>query len=51
MDLEGIILSEISQREKDKLYMISWICGMYKIQQTGEYTKKEIDSQIWRINE
>ena len=44
MNLESIILSEISQREKDKFCMITWICGMYKIQQTGEYTKKEIDS-------
>ena len=27
MDLEGITLSEISQTEKDKYYMISLICG------------------------
>ena len=27
MDLEGITLSEISQREKDKHHMISLICG------------------------
>ena len=26
MDLEGIMLSEISQTEKDKYYMISLIC-------------------------
>ena len=27
MDLEGIILSEISQTEKDKYHIISLICG------------------------
>ena len=27
MDLEGIMLSEISQTEKDKHYMVSLICG------------------------
>ena len=28
MDLENIMLSEISQSEKDKYYMISLICGI-----------------------
>ena len=28
MDLEGIMLSEISQREKDKYYILSLICGI-----------------------
>ena len=28
MDLEGIMLSEISQTEKDKYGMISLICGI-----------------------
>ena len=28
MDLEGIMLSEISQTEKDKHYMVSLICGI-----------------------
>ena len=27
MDLEGIMLNEISQREKDKYHMISFPCG------------------------
>ena len=27
IDLDGIALSEISQMEKDKYYMISLICG------------------------
>ena len=28
MDLENIILSEVSQTEKDKYHMISLICGI-----------------------
>ena len=28
MDLKGIMLSKISQREKEKYYMISPICGI-----------------------
>ena len=28
MELEGIMLSEISQVEKDKCHMISFICGV-----------------------
>ena len=28
MDLEMIILSEVSQKEKDKYHMISLICGI-----------------------
>ena len=28
MDLEVIILSEVSQKEKDKYHMISLICGI-----------------------
>ena len=30
MDLEIIILSEVSQTEKDKYHMISFICGIFK---------------------
>ena len=30
MDLEIIILNEISQKEKDKYHMISLICGIKK---------------------
>ena len=30
MDLEIIILGEVSQREKDKYPMISFICGIKK---------------------
>ena len=40
MDLEGIMVSEISLTEKDKYNVISLICGIYKIQQITEYNKK-----------
>ena len=50
MDLEGIMLSEINQTEKDKYCMISLIYGILKMQQTSEYNKKEADSQIHGTN-
>ena len=37
MDLEGIMLSEIRQTEKDKYHMISLICAILKT------NKKETD--------
>ena len=46
MDLEGVILSAISQTEKDKYCMVSLTCGILKIKQTSEYNKNERDSQI-----
>ena len=46
MDLEGIILNEISLTEKEKYCMRSLICGNLKIQQTSEYSKKEANSKI-----
>ena len=33
MELEGIMLSEISQAEKDKHQMISLICGVKKLKE------------------
>ena len=43
IDLEMMILSEISQTEKDKYHMISLICGIYK-NDTNEFIyKTEID--------
>ena len=47
MDLEGIVLSEISQIQKDKYCMISLICGSSKIQQASEYNspKKQTHRQ------
>ena len=42
MDLEDIMLSEISQTEKDKYHMISLMCG---IQRTNKKTKDKINEQ------
>ena len=41
MDLESIMLNEISQAEKDKYYMISLLCRILKIQQTSKYNNKK----------
>ena len=48
MDLEGIMLSEISQTEKDKYYMISLICGILK--KKANEKKTETDSQTQKTN-
>ena len=39
MDLEGSMLSDISQMEKDKYCVISLICGIYKQNKINEQTK------------
>ena len=44
IDLEGIMLNEISQIQKGKYCMISLIYNL-KIQENNEYIKKEADSQ------
>ena len=41
MDLEMIILSEVSQTQKDKYHMISLICGIYKSLQMNLLTKQK----------
>ena len=46
MDPEIIILSEVSQTEKDKYYMISLICGTKKNYINELISKTEIDSDI-----
>ena len=45
MDLEIIILSEISNTEKDKYHMISFICGTFKNDTKELSYKTETDSQ------
>ena len=45
VDLESIMLSEVSQTEKDILYALTSLWNQ-KIQQTSEDNKKEADSQI-----
>ena len=43
MDLEGIMLREISQTEKDKYYMISFMCGIQTDTQKQNSQKKRSD--------
>ena len=45
MDLEIIILSEVSQTEKDKFHMIPLICGILKNDTNELIYKIETDSQ------
>ena len=44
IDLEIIILSEVSQTEKDKYHMISLTCGTYKNDTNELIYKTETDS-------
>ena len=50
MDLGIIILSEESQKEKDKYQMISFICGIFKNGMNELIYKTEIDSQTQKTN-
>ena len=50
MDLEMIILSEVSQAEKDKYHMISLICGILKNDTNELVYKTETDSQTSKTN-
>ena len=45
MDLDIVILSEVSQAQKDKYHMISLICGIYKKGYKWTY-KTEVESQL-----
>ena len=49
MGLEMTVLSEISQIEKDKYHMISFICGIQNITQTNLFMK-QTDSQTYKAN-
>ena len=46
MDLEIIILSEVSQTEKDKYHMLSLICGILKNDTNGLTYKTGTDSDL-----
>ena len=47
MDLEIVILSEVSQEEKDKYHMILLICGIQKKKGTNKpIYKTEVESQM-----
>ena len=52
IDLEIIILSEVSQKEKDK-YMISLTCGVHNMIQMNLFMNQkqtETNSQTWRTD-
>ena len=49
MELEGIMLSEISQTEKDKYIVISYMWNLKN--KTNEYNKTEAESQIERTSQ
>ena len=42
MELETLILSEVSQKEKDEYYMISLISGIQHMAQMKLFTEKKI---------
>ena len=48
MDFEGIMISEISQKEKDKYYMVSLICRIIKVKHDTEYDNKKKQSHRYR---
>ena len=50
MDREMIMLSEISQTEKDKYHMIPLICGILKNGTNELIYKTEIDSRMQKTN-
>ena len=41
MDLELILLSKVSQTEKDRYHIISLICGILRIIQMNLFTKQK----------
>ena len=41
VDLEIVILSEVSQTEKDKYHMISFTCGIQKMIQMNLFAKQK----------
>ena len=50
MDLAIIILSEVSQTEKDKHHVISLICGIFKNDTNELICRTETDLQILKTN-
>ena len=51
MDLEIVILSEVSQEEKDKYHMILLICGIQKKKGTNKpIYNTEVESQMQKTN-
>ena len=46
IDLEGTVLSEISQTEKDKCCMISLICGIRKTNKLTESVNRLVVARV-----
>ena len=49
MELETLILSEVSQKEKDKYHMISLISGIYYMAQMNLSTEKKLMDLEYRL--
>ena len=45
MDLETVIESEVSQKEKNKYHILTHICGIYKNGADEPICKAEIETQ------
>ena len=50
MDLEIIILAKVSQKEKDRYHIISFICGNLKHNTNEPIYRTETDSQTERTD-
>ena len=50
MDLETVIQSEVSQKEKNKYHILTHICGIQKNGIDEPVCKTEIETQMQRIN-
>ena len=47
--IEGVMLSELSQTEKDRYNLISLICGILKTKQAHRSRKQTGGSQRWEV--
>ena len=50
MDLESVIQSEVSQKEKNKYHILTHICGIQKNGIDDLICKAEIETQTQRTN-
>ena len=50
MDLETVIQSEVSQKEKNKYRVISFMCGIQKNDTDELICKAEIETQMQRMD-
>ena len=50
MDLETVIQSEVSQKEKNKYCILTYICGIQKNGTDELVCKAEIETQMQRTN-